>query len=133
MNEPIQAAEAFINDLLNLDTPAARDRLHPRVHLRALQPGATVGHTGATAVAADRVRQLACWDQIHILDHHAWKFAGRLGIDLRLHLHRGLDRWECEQRPYLDVVDGLIHRIDLLSSGSHPAFRPPDPTVHQQG
>jgi hypothetical protein len=131
MNEPIQAAEAFINDLLNLDTPAARDRLHPRVHLRALQPGATVGHTGAAAVAADRVRQLACWDHIDVLDHYAWQFAGRLGIDLRLHLHRGLDRWECEQRLYLDVVDGLIHRIDLLSSGCHCTFGAPDQSIRK--
>jgi hypothetical protein len=34
MSEPIQAAEGFLNDLLKLDVSAARNRLHPRVHLR---------------------------------------------------------------------------------------------------
>jgi hypothetical protein len=119
MDEPIRMADGFLDDLLKLDVAAARDRLHPRVHLRAVEPGSTLGHVGAAAVVADRARQLACWDHIDVLHRRVWRIADRLGLDLRLHLHHGAERWECEQRLYLDLEDGLIHRIDLLSSGCH--------------
>jgi hypothetical protein len=133
MDEPARTVEGFLDDLLNFDVPALRNRLHRRVHLRALEPGATLGHSGAAAVAADRVRQLACWDDVRVLHRHSWQFAGRFGLDLRLQVCRGQDLWECEQRIYLDFDDGLIHRIDVLSSGCHRISRETDPTPHGQG
>jgi len=133
MEDPARTVEDFLDDLLNLDVPALRNRLHRRVHLRALEPGATVGHSGAAAVATDRVRQLACWDQVRVLHRQTWRFAGRLGLDLRLQVGQGSDLWECEQRIYLDIDDGLIHRIDVLSSGCHRIPRQSDPTSRGQG
>ena len=133
MSEPIRKAEGFLDDVLKFDVAAACDRLQPRVHLRALQPGSTLGHTGAAAVAAGQVRQLACWDRIHVVHQRTWEVAGRLGLDLRLRLQQGTEQWECEQRLYLDVEDGLIHRIDVLSSGCHRIPCATNSIVRRQG
>lgn len=133
MDERIRLTEGFLDDLLSRDVAAARDRLHPRVRLRALQSGTTVGHTGAAAVAGDRVRQLACWDDVHVLYRRVWHVAGRVGLDLRLHLFDGSERWEYEQRLYLDVDDGLIRGIDLLASGCRRPAASADPTSPAQG
>jgi hypothetical protein len=119
MDEFVHVADGFLDDLLKLDTPALRDRLHPRVHLRALLPGTTLGHVGADAVAADQVRQLARWHEIQVLHRNTWQFASRLGLDLRLQVRHGQDQWQCEQRLYLDLDNELVHRIDVLSSGCH--------------
>jgi hypothetical protein len=89
------------------------------VHLQALQPGTTVGRIGATVVAAESVDQLATWDHVRVLHRHTWRIADRLGLDLRLHVRQGPNRWECEQRIYLDINNGLVDRIEVLSSGCH--------------
>lgn len=119
-DDAVDPAEQFLDALLDADVAALRHRLHHRVHLRALEPGATVGCSGAAAVAADRVRYLASFDHLRVLHRHTWRFAGRSGLDLRLLVGRGADLWECEQRIYLDIDDGLVRRIDVLSSGCHP-------------
>lgn len=133
MDEWIRLVEGFLDAVLTRDVAAARDRLHHRVHLRALQPGATLGHTGAASVATDRVRQLDCWDHVHVLHRRAWHIAGRVGLDLRLQLHHGAEQWEHEQRLYLDVDDELIRGIDLLSSGCHRITRAADLTSRPEG
>jgi hypothetical protein len=119
MSRPMQMAETFLDQLLAGDVAALRESLHPRVHLRDLQPGSTIARVGAWPVAAD-LAQLFGRAEVHVLDRGSWQFAGRLGLGYRLLLGSPPDRRECEQRMYLDVEDGLIRSIDVLSSGWHP-------------
>jgi hypothetical protein len=118
MSEPGHLADAVLDGLLAGDPALLRTRLHPRVHLRMLQPGITVARVGAHPVAAGWGPGLVEGGSpldVRVLDRSSWRCAGRLGLHIRLAV--GPDGRECEQLMYIDVADGLVHRIDVLASG----------------
>jgi hypothetical protein len=128
MSEPIQAAEGILNDLLKLDVSAARNRLHPRVHVRATTRGDNRTHqrcssrgrpSATTPVLGQEPRPTPPNLAIRGPSRHISTTAAS----------PRLEQWECEQRLYLDADVGLIHRIDLLSSGCHRISSAPVPTV----
>ncbi len=119
MGGSMRVAENYLADLLNLDATAVGRHLHPRVHLRLLEPGSVLARIGASAVAAERVARLSGWDAVQLLGHSCWRSGRLLGLDVQLRLGRNGEQWECAERLLLDTDGGQIRRIDVLSTGCH--------------
>ena len=64
MDSPIHRVDEFVADLLALDVDGVRRHLHPRVHLRALEPGAVIGHVGPEAAVGGPIAFIEDGDEI---------------------------------------------------------------------
>lgn len=106
--------------------------LHPKVQLRALQPGDAVVRRGSSAVVERFVTWFGGWDDVQTVRTTSWDLAGRLALGYRLLVRGGGTAREVEHQLYCDLADGQLHGIDLLSSGFLPV-QSDEPTRKSHG
>jgi hypothetical protein len=114
----------FLRSLLNRDFDAMGQHLHPRVRLRALQPGSTIVRVGAGPVADRWAEWFEGWDQLTVVGFAASSIASRLRIAYHLDVTADTDHREVVHQLLVDVVEERIAAIDLLCSGFVEPTRP---------
>jgi hypothetical protein len=120
MEASAEVATLFLDALRRRDFEALAACLHPRVQLRALQPGDAVVCKGASAVTKRLEGWFGAWDEVETLRADAWEVAGRLALSYRFRVRSAGDIRDVEQQLYCDVTEQHIKAIDLLSSGFRP-------------
>jgi hypothetical protein len=117
----LESAQRFVDALGAADWEAVRALLAEDVHLRGLVPARPREEKGATAV----VERFRYWsddlDDLRLLDSEVEPMTNQVRVRYRL---SGTDRDEgrvvVEQQCYLTVEDGLITKINSVSSEFQP-------------
>jgi SnoaL-like domain len=116
--------DRFLEALLNRDFDAMGAHLHPRVRLRALQPGGAIVRVGANPVVARWAEWFGGWDRLTVVDYAVSPVASRLRMAYHFDVTADTDRREVAHQLLVDVTDERIAAIDLLCSGFIETARP---------
>ena len=120
--------ERFLDTLLRRDFAGLAVHLHPRVQLRALQPGGALVRMGARPVVERCESWFGTWDRFTVLSRSTSLIATRLSLAYHLSVSSNGDRREVAHQFFVDVVDERITVMDLLDSGFLPVPRGASPS-----
>lgn len=118
--------ERFLDALLGRDFIDLAGHLHPRVHLRVLQPGGALVRMGAKPVIERCERWFSDWDRFTVLDRSSALVATRIHLAYHLVVSTSGDFREVAHEMFVDVIGKQINIIDLLDSGFLPLVRHAD-------